>query len=193
MSEIKNEKTKYHINYDFRPGGLNIGEVELVQIGRRYTAGGAVIERHAHFNWFEITVVTKGACEVITNDDGSVKEILCTADLETRNGNPVDGRKIKGTIHWVSAKYAEDITLNLYDKLFTIDNVNDIPEGQTYNDYLNPDSLITVTGAKAEPALSDARDGDKFQFVRMGYFCKDIKHEGVFNRVVGLKDSFAKK
>ena len=131
--------------------------------------------------------------EVITNDDGSVKEILCTADLETRNGNPVDGRKIKGTIHWVSAKYAEDITLNLYDKLFTIDNVNDIPEGQTYNDYLNPDSLITVTGAKAEPALSDARDGDKFQFVRMGYFCKDIKHEGVFNRVVGLKDSFAKK
>lgn len=71
MSEIKNEKTKYHINYDFRPGGLNIGEVELVQIGRRYTAGGAVIERHAHFNWFEITVVTKGACEVITNDEKS--------------------------------------------------------------------------------------------------------------------------
>ncbi len=130
--------------------------------------------------------------EVITNDDGSVKEIHCTADLETRNGNPADGRKIKGTIHWVSAKYCEDVTLHLYDKLFTIDNVNDIPEDKTYNDYLNPDSLIKVN-AKAEPALSSAVGGDKFQFVRMGYFCKDYKHEGVYNRVVGLKDSFAKK
>lgn len=131
--------------------------------------------------------------EIIKNDDGSVKEIHCTADIETRNGNPADGRKIKGTIHWVSAKYCEDITLNLYDKLFTIDNVGDIPEDKTYNDYLNPNSLISIPHAKAEPAIADAKPGDKFQFVRMGYFCKDTKHDGTFNRVVSLKDSFSAK
>ncbi len=131
--------------------------------------------------------------EIIKNDDGSVKEIHCTADIETRNGNPADGRKIKGTIHWVSAKYCEDITLNLYDKLFTIDNVGDIPEDKTYNDYLNPNSLISISHAKAEPAIANAKSGDKFQFVRMGYFCKDTKHDGTFNRVVSLKDSFSAK
>lgn len=131
--------------------------------------------------------------EIIKNDDGSAKEIHCTADIETRNGNPADGRKIKGTIHWVSAKYCEDITLNLYDKLFTIDNVGDIPEDKTYNDYLNPNSLISIPHAKAEPAIADAKPGDKFQFVRMGYFCKDTKHDGTFNRVVSLKDSFSAK
>lgn len=128
--------------------------------------------------------------EIIKNDDGSIKEILCTADLETRNGNPVDGRKIKGTIHWISAKYSIDVQLNLYDKLFTIENVGDIPEDKTYNDYLNPNSLVSYPNAKAELALADAGNGDRFQFVRMGYFCKDIKHEGVYNRVVSLKDSF---
>ena len=131
--------------------------------------------------------------EVITDNDGNAVEIHCTADLETRNGNPVDGRKIKGTIHWLSAKYTEDITLKLYDKLFTIDNVNDIPEDKTYNDYLNPNSLITVEHAKAEASLEGAQPFDKFQFVRMGYFCKDSKHENTFNRVVGLKDSFTAK
>ena len=131
--------------------------------------------------------------EIVKNDDGSIKEIRCTADLETRNGNPADGRKIKGTIHWISAKYCEDITLKLYDKLFTIENVGDIPEDKTYNDYLNPDSLVTVEHAKAEPIIREAKNGDKFQFVRIGYFCKDTKYENTFNRVVGLKDSFAKK
>lgn len=131
--------------------------------------------------------------EIVKNSDGSVKEIHCTADLETRNGNPIDGRKIKGTIHWVSAKYCEDVTLKLYDKLFTLENMNDMPEDKTYNDYLNPNSLVTVEHAKAEPALRDSAAGDKFQFVRMGYFCKDTKYENTFNRVVSLKDSFAKK
>ncbi|MBO5415552.1 MAG: glutamine--tRNA ligase/YqeY domain fusion protein [Clostridia bacterium] len=131
--------------------------------------------------------------EIIKNEDGSVKEIHCTADLETRNGNPVDGRKIKGTIHWLSVPYAKDATLMLYDKLFTIENVGAIPEDKTYNDYLNPDSLVKIENAKVEPALAEAEAGDKFQFVRNGYFCKDTKYENTFNRVVGLKDSYPKK
>ncbi|MBE6690977.1 MAG: glutamine--tRNA ligase, partial [Ruminococcaceae bacterium] len=117
----------------------------------------------------------------------------CTADLETRNGMPADGRKIKGTIHWLSAKYAKDATLMLYDNLLTIENPGDLPEGKTYNDYLNPDSLTKVENAKVEIALADAKVGEKFQFVRDGYYCKDSKYENTFNRVVGLKDSFPKK
>ena len=131
--------------------------------------------------------------EIIKNEDGSVKEIHCTADLETRNGMPVDGRKIKGTIHWLSAKYAEEATLMLYDNLFTIENTGDIPEDKTYNDYLNPNSLVKIEHCKIEPSLLEAKAGDKFQFVRDGYYCKDSKYENTFNRVVGLKDSFPKK
>lgn len=131
--------------------------------------------------------------EVIKDSEGNVVELQCTADLETGNGNPVDGRKIKGTIHWVSAKYAIDATVRLYDYLFTLENVNDVPEGTNYLDYLNPNSLTELTGCKLEPALADAKVGDKFQFVRTGYFCKDSKDEGVFNQIVGLKDSWAKE
>ncbi len=131
--------------------------------------------------------------EVIKDSEGNVVELHCTADLETGNGNPVDGRKIKGTIHWVSAKYAIDATVRLYDYLFTLENVNDVPEGTNYLDYLNPNSLTELTGCKLEPALADAKVGDKFQFVRTGYFCKDSKDEGVFNQIIGLKDSWAKE
>ena len=133
-------------------------------------------------------------CEEIIKDiNGEVIEIRCSADLETGNGMPTDGRKIKGTIHWLSAKYAQEATLMLYDKLFTIENVNDIPEDKTYNDYLNPDSLIKLEHCKIEPALLDAKPGEKFQFVRDGYFCCDSKYPNTFNRIVGLKDSFPKK
>lgn len=131
--------------------------------------------------------------EVIKDSEGNIVELHCTADLETGNGNPVDGRKTKGTIHWVSAKYAIDATVRLYDYLFTLENVNDVPEGTNYLDYLNPNSLTELTGCKLEPALADAKVGDKFQFVRTGYFCKDSKDEGVFNQIVGLKDSWAKE
>ena len=131
--------------------------------------------------------------EIVKNEDGTVKEIHCTADLETRNGMPVDGRKIKGTIHWLSATYCEEATLMLYDNLFTIENTNDIPEDKTYNDYLNPNSLVKVEHCKVEPCLLEASAGEKFQFVRDGYYCKDSKYENTFNRVVGLKDSFPKK
>ena len=131
--------------------------------------------------------------EIVKDEDGKVVEIRCTADLESGNGNPIDGRKIKGTIHWLSAKDAEETTLMLYDRLFTIENVGAIPEDKTYNDYLNPESLTVVKGAMIEKALADAKAGEKFQFVRDGYYCKDSKHENTFNRIVGLKDSFPAK
>ena len=130
--------------------------------------------------------------EVIKNEDGSIKEIHCTADLETGNAMPLDGRKVKGTIHWLSSAYAEDATVMLYDFLFDIENTADIPEDKTYDDYLNKDSVEKISGAKIEPALKDASAGERFQFVRTGYFVKDTKCEGVFNRIVGLKDSFPK-
>ena len=131
--------------------------------------------------------------EVVKDEQGNVVELHCTADLETGNGNPVDGRKVKGTIHWVSAKYAIDAIVRLYDYLFTLENVNDVPEGTNYLDYLNPNSLTELAGCKLEPSLAEAKTGDKFQFVRTGYFCKDSKDEGVFNQIVGLKDSWAKE
>ena len=131
--------------------------------------------------------------EVVKDEQGNVVELRCTADLETGNGNPVDGRKVKGTIHWVSAKHAVDATVRLYDYLFTLENVNDVPEGTNYLDYLNPNSLTELHNCKLEPSLADAKAGDKFQFVRTGYFCKDSKDEGVFNQIVGLKDSWAKE
>ena len=96
--------------------------------------------------------------EVVKDEQGNVVELRCTADLETGNGNPVDGRKVKGTIHWVSAKYAIDATVRLYDYLFTLENVNDVPEGTNYLDYLNPNSLTELTGCKLEPSLAEAEN-----------------------------------
>ena len=126
---------------------------------------------------------------VVCDGDGNVTEIHCTADLETGNGMPTDGRKVKGTVHWVSAQECDDITVNLYEPLFTIKNVGDIPEGETYADYLNPESVKTLTGCKAEKALEGA-EATHFQFVRTGYFVRDSKNPGTYNRTVSLKDSF---
>ena len=127
--------------------------------------------------------------EIVKDENGNVTEIKCTADLETGCGNPVDGRKVKGTIHWLSTQYAEDIKVMHYDKLFTIKNVGDIPEDKTYNDYLYPDSAKEITGAKIEPGV-DMTPGTKYQFVRLGYYVADSKYDGTFNRVVSLKDSY---
>ena len=130
-------------------------------------------------------------CESVEkNPDGSIAVIHCTADLETGNGNPADGRKVKGTIHWVSAAHAVDAEVRLYDKLFTEANMNAIPEGSDYKDYLNPDSVVVRKGCKLEEALADAKPGDKFQFVRTGFFTPDSKNPGVYNRVVTLRASF---
>ena len=130
--------------------------------------------------------------EIVKDDAGNVVEIRCTADLETKNGNPVDGRKVKGTIHWISSAFAKDTTVKLYDFLFEIENTGDIPEGKTFDDYLNTNSVTTYEGAKIETSLAEAGSGERFQFVRTGYFVKDTKHENTFNRIVGLKDSFPK-
>ncbi len=127
--------------------------------------------------------------EIVKNEDGTVKEIHVTADLETGTGVPTD-RKIKGTIHWLSAKYAVDADVILYDRLFTEENMNDLPEGKTYADYLNTESAVKIGNAKLEPSLADAAPGDRFQFVRTGYFVKDTKNPNTFNRVVSLKDSY---
>ena len=131
-------------------------------------------------------------CEVIKDTDGNITEIRCTADLETGNGMPTDGRKVKGTIHWLSADHALDTKVMLYDFLFDIENTADIPEDKTYDDYLNKNSVTEISGVKIEKSLAEAKPGERFQFVRVGYFVKDTKHEGTFNRIVGLKDSFPK-
>ena len=129
--------------------------------------------------------------EVIQDENGEVVEVRCTADLETGNGMPADGRKVKGTIHWVSAAHAIDADCYLYDNLFTLENVNDVPEGKDYLDFLNQDSLKKLTGCKLEPSVAEVPAGTRMQFVRMGYFIKDAE-DGRYNRIVTLKDSFAK-
>ena len=122
--------------------------------------------------------------------DGKVEEIFCTVDLETGNGNPADGRKVKGTIHWLSEGESVPVDAKLFDELFTIENVNDIPEDKGYGDYLNVDSVTDLPDARVEASLRDAKPGERFQFVRVGYFVKDTKYENTFNRIVGLKDSY---
>ncbi len=129
--------------------------------------------------------------DVIRNEDGSIKEIHCTADIESGNGKPADGRKVKGTIHWLAADHTRDIEVALYDKLFTIPNLNDMGENETYDDYLNRDSVKVVSGCKAELALDNV-DGVRYQFVRTGYFIKDIKADNRYIRITELKDGFIK-
>ncbi|MDR0821524.1 MAG: glutamine--tRNA ligase/YqeY domain fusion protein [Oscillospiraceae bacterium] len=128
--------------------------------------------------------------DIVKNESGDVVELLATADLETSNGNPADGRKVRGTIHWLSAEHAIDGDVTEYGSLFTIGNTADIPEGQEYDDYLNADSAVKLTGVKLEPSLREAKAGEKFQFVRLGYYCLDTKHSGVWNSIVPLKSSF---
>lgn len=122
------------------------------------------------------------------DESGNVTEIHCTADIETGNGNPIDGRKVKGTIHWVSAEECDDITVNLYSHLFTVADTGSIPD-KNYAAYLDPESVKVLKGCKAEKAL-EGGDETHFQFVRTGYFVKDTKHPGTYNRIVSLKDSF---
>ena len=127
--------------------------------------------------------------EILYDENGNVKKLLCTADLETGNGMPTDGRKVKGTIHWVSKETAVDASVNLYDYLFTIEDPGDMAEDKTFRDYLNPDSLKVCPNAKLEGCMKDVAPGMRFQFVRTGYFCADTKNPGTYNRIVTLKGS----
>jgi len=131
-----------------------------------------------------------------TDENGKVTLIRATYDPETRGGEAPDGRKVKGTIHWVSARHAVDAEVRLYDMLFNVENPEDVPEGGDFKDNLNPDSLIVLKNCKLEPSLKDARPEERFQFLRLGYFCVDNVDSKpgslVFNRTVGLKDTWAK-
>ena len=127
--------------------------------------------------------------EVKYSPDGKVEEILVTADLETRDGMPTDGRKVKGTIHWLSSENADPVRVNHYDRLFTLKNTGDVPEDKEIYDFLNPDSLTVYGNALVEGGVKDAK-GERFQFVRLGYYYPDEKNPGTFLRIVSLKDSY---
>ncbi len=131
---------------------------------------------------------------IIKDTNGEVIELHCTYDEASKGGGSSDGRKVKGIIHWVSAPHAVPAEIRLFDRLFLKESPDDVEEGKTFKDYLNPDSLVTVNGY-LEPALADAVPGDRFQFERLGYFCKDkdsAPEKAVFNRTVTLKDTWAK-
>ena len=126
---------------------------------------------------------------------GEVVELHCTYDPATRGGNAPDGRKVKGTIHWVSAPHALEAEVRLYDHLFLKPNPDDVPEGSDYRANLNPNSLVVLKSAKLEPSLLGAAPGSRYQFERQGYFSVDADSSGkglVFNRTVSLRDSWAK-
>lgn len=132
--------------------------------------------------------------DAVKDAEGNVQEIHCTYDPASRGGNSPDGRKVKGTIHWVSAKYALPAEVRLYEQLFSVADPNNVPEGKTFLDYINPDSLRTVS-ARLEPAMAQIRTGETVQFERVGYFCKDRDSTDelpVFNRTVTLRDTWAK-
>ncbi len=132
--------------------------------------------------------------EVIKDADGNVVELHCTYDPQSGQGSSSDGRRVKGVIHWVSAASAVEAEVRLYGNLFSKEDPNEVEEGKTFLDYLNPESLITQT-AYIEPSLKDARIGENYQFERVGYFCLDTDSTAeklVFNRTVTLKDSWAK-
>jgi len=137
-------------------------------------------------------------CEQVIKDEqtGEIIELHCTYDPETAGGNTPDGRKIKGTLHWVSAAHAIDAEVRLYDHLFTVPNPGDESDGKTFKDYLNPNSLEVLKNCKVEPELTGAAPGSRYQFLRLGYFCVDTvdtkENNLVFNRIVPLKDTWAK-
>ena len=140
------------------------------------------------------------AKSVVKNDKGEVVEVRCTYDPATRGGNAPDGRKVKSTIHWVSAAHAIDAEVRIYDKLFSNEDPNQlteeqIAEGKDFTANLNPNSLEVITDAKLEPSLANAPVESRYQFERLGYFCVDPDSKPgktVFNRTVALKDTWAR-
>jgi glutaminyl-tRNA synthetase len=132
---------------------------------------------------------------VVKDATGNVVELHCTYDPATKGGNAPDGRKVKSTIHWVSAEHAADAEVRIYETLFNCEDPNVVPEGQDFTVNLNPNSLEVVSGAKLEPSLRDAATGNRYQFERLGYFAVDpdsTREKLVFNRTVALRDAWAK-
>ena len=133
--------------------------------------------------------------DVLKDAVGNVVELHCTYDPESRGGTTPDGRKVRGTIHWVSAAHALDAEVRIYDYLFNKEDPGDAPEGQDFMANLNPDSLVILADAKVEPSLADTTPGDRYQFMRKGYFCTDpdtAEGKLVFNQTVSLRDSWAR-
>lgn len=154
---------------------------------RRLSPGAEVRLRHAYLIRCD---------EVVKNEAGDVVELRCSYDPQSRGGQAPDGRKVRGTLHWVSAAHAVDAEVRLYDDLFTTDVPDDVPEGIDWRDTLNPQSLVTVAGAKVEPSLKGATGEGRYQFERQGFFVLDddsTPDRLVFNRTIALKDTFVKK
>ncbi len=128
--------------------------------------------------------------EVVFDEKGEPCELLCTVDLETRNNKPADGRKVKGTIHWLSADHTITANVRYYNQLFNKENVATLLEDDNFDEFLSEDSLVEYINCKLEPSLEGVAAGERFQFVRTGYFTKDSKFDGVFNRIAPLKSSF---
>jgi len=153
---------------------------------KRLVAGGEVRLRHAY-------VIRCN--EVIKDEKGEIIELHCSHDPATLGANP-EGRKVKGVIHWVSAEYGVEAEIRLYDRLFSHPVPDAAKDDKDYREYMNPDSLRTITQSVVEPALAEAKPGDRFQFEREGYFCVDLHQPTdapmVFNRTVTLRDSWAK-
>jgi glutaminyl-tRNA synthetase len=152
----------------------------------RLAPGREVRLRYGYF------ITCKG---VVKDANGDVVELRCTYDPATRGGNAPDGRKVKSTIHWVSAAHALDADVRLYDNLFMKENPGEVEEGQDVTANLNPNSLEALSGCKVEPGLRDAAAGARYQFERLGYFCVDPDSTSgklVFNRTIGLRDTWSK-
>jgi len=133
--------------------------------------------------------------DVVKDDAGDIVELRCTYDPETRGGTPPDGRRVKGTLHWVSAEHALNAEVRLYDRLFLKEDPDDAPDGKDFISNLNPDSLEVLENAQVEPSLKDTPPGTHVQFERQGYFTVDPDSSPdklVFNRTVSLKDAWAR-
>jgi len=152
----------------------------------RLSPGSEVRLKHAYF------ITCK---EVVRNEAGEIVELRCQYDPLSRGGEAPDGRRVKGTLHWVSVPHAVKAQVRLYENLFTLRDMSEMEEGKSYNDYLNPASLTVLENCFVEPSLAEAKPLDRFQFLRQGYFCADADstpERPVFNRTVALKDSWAK-
>jgi glutaminyl-tRNA synthetase len=132
---------------------------------------------------------------VVKDKSGEIVELHCTYDPATRGGDSPDGRKVKSTLHWVSAAHSLQAEVRLYDHLFTKENPDDVPEGDDFKSNLNPNSLEVLKSCRVEPSLAEAPPGSRYQFERLGYFCVDPNSSDgklVFNRTVSLRDPWAK-
>ncbi len=175
-----------------------------VPFGREVLIERDDFREEAPKKWFRLApgaeVRLKGAClvrctDLIRDGAGAVIELRCTWDPASLGGDAPDGRKVKGTLHWVSAAHAVPAEVRLYDRLFTAEDPMDVAEGGDWRDTLNPDSLEVLADARVEPGLADVVPGTRLQFERLGYFCADSEGRPgapVFNRTVGLKDSWSK-